>query len=80
MTTQKTKQIVLVTGGSRGIGAAISLELASPDFVVIVNYNHSKSHADLIVDAIIKKGGEAIAVQANIAEENECKKMFEDSY
>ena len=78
MTTQKSKKIALVTGGSRGIGAAISLELASPDFLVIVNYNNSKSHADLIVDAIIKKGGEAIAVQANIAEENECKKMFEE--
>ena len=78
MTTQKSKKIALVTGGSRGIGAAISLELASPDFLVIVNYNHSKSHADLIVDAIIKKGGEAIAVQANIADENQCKKMFEE--
>ena len=78
MTTQKSKKIALVTGGSRGIGAAISLELASPDFLVIVNYNNSKSHADLIVDAIIKKGGEAIAVQANIADENQCKKMFEE--
>lgn len=78
MTTQKTKKNVLVTGGSRGIGAAISLELACPDFLVIVNYNKNKSNADLIVKEIKKNGGDAISIQANIAEESECKRMFEE--
>ena len=78
MTTQNSKKIVLVTGGSRGIGAAISLELASSDFLIVVNYNNSKSHADIIVEEIIKKGGSAISIQANISEESECKRMFEE--
>ncbi len=78
MTTQKSKKIVLVTGGSRGIGAAISIELASSEFIVVVNYNNSKSQADLIVNQIIEKGGEAVSIQANIANSSECKRLFEE--
>ena len=49
--TNQTK-VVLVTGGSRGIGSAISMELGTPEFTVIVNYNHSKEHADNVVEKI----------------------------
>jgi acetoacetyl-CoA reductase len=71
-----TKRVALVTGGSRGIGSAISLELGTPEFIVIVNYNHSKEHADKIVDQIKAKGGEAYAVQGNIADAEETTRMF----
>ena len=73
-----TKKIALVTGGSRGIGAAISMELGSSEHIVIVNYNHSKEHADRTVDAIRANGGEAYAVQGNIADADETARMFQE--
>ena len=73
-----TKRVALVTGGSRGIGSAISLELGTPEFIVIVNYNHSKEHADKVVDQIKAKGGEAYAVQGNIADAEETTRMFNE--
>ena len=73
-----TKRVALVTGGSRGIGSAISLELGTPEFIVIVNYNHSKEHADKVVDQIKTKGGEAYAVQGNIADAEETTRMFNE--
>lgn len=75
LTENKT---VLVTGGSRGIGAAISLELGSKNFNVIVNYNRNKSEADKIVKQIISMGGTAVALQANIAVHDECVKLFKE--
>jgi acetoacetyl-CoA reductase len=77
------KKVALVTGGSRGIGSAISLDLGKPEFIVIVNYNHSKEHADNVVDQIRSNGGEAYSVQGNIASPEEISKMFaeiEDNY
>lgn len=72
------KKVALVTGGSRGIGSAISLELGKPEFIVIVNYNHSREHADKVVEQIRSNGGEAYAVQGNIANSEEISKMFEE--
>lgn len=69
------KKNVLVTGGSRGIGAAISLELGSPDFNVFVNYNNSKEQADEIVNKIKSTGANAIAIQGDIVDANSCQKM-----
>jgi len=77
MNDNNTTKNVLVTGGSRGIGAAISLELGTKEFNVIVNYNHNKSHADNIVEKIIEQGGSAIAVKGNIADPEECKQMIQ---
>lgn len=78
MKDQNSKKIVLVTGGSRGIGAAISLELATSEFIVIVNYNESKEQAHEVVEEITRRGGEAIPIQANIANAEDCKRMFEE--
>ena len=77
MNDNNTTKNVLVTGGSRGIGAAISLELGTKEFNVIVNYNHNKIHADNIVEKIVKRGGSAIAVKGNIADPEECKQMIQ---
>ena len=61
-------KVALVTGASKGIGAAIALELASRGASVAVNYSGSKAGADKVVAEIKKAGGKAIAVQANLAD------------
>ena len=61
-------KVALVTGASKGIGAAIALELAAQGAAVAVNYSGSKAGAEKIVAEIKKAGGKAIAVQANLAD------------
>jgi 3-oxoacyl-[acyl-carrier protein] reductase len=61
-------KVALVTGASKGIGAAIAQELAARGASVAVNYSSSKAGADKVVEAIHTAGGKAIAVQANIAD------------
>ena len=78
MNNPTTKKTILVTGGSRGIGAAISLELGIKNFNIVVNYNRNKEEAAKIVNQINASGGNAIALQANIADQQECEKLFQE--
>ena len=61
-------KVALVTGASKGIGAAIALELAAQGAAVAVNYSGSKAGADKVVADIEAAGGRAIAVQANLSD------------
>ncbi len=61
-------KVALVTGASKGIGAAIALELAANGAAVAVNYSSSTEGANKVVDAIKAAGGKAIAIQANVAD------------
>ena len=61
-------RIALVTGGSRGIGRAIALELASQGAAVAVNYHNSPQAADEVVQGIEAMGGRAIALQADVSD------------
>ncbi|KAA1012063.1 glucose 1-dehydrogenase [Paraburkholderia panacisoli] len=62
-----TGKVAVVTGGSKGIGAAIAKALAAQGASVVVNYASSKAGADSVVDAITRAGGKAVAVAGDVA-------------
>jgi 3-oxoacyl-[acyl-carrier protein] reductase len=71
-------QIALVTGGSRGIGAAIATQFAAEGASVAVNFCTDRESAGKVVETIAAAGGTATAHQANIADEGEVRRMIED--
>ncbi len=60
-------KVAVVTGASKGIGAAIAKSLAAAGASVVVNYASSKAGADVVVDAITKAGGNAVAVKGDVS-------------
>lgn len=70
-------KVALVTGASRGIGAAIALELAADGAAVAVNYAGSKSSAEQVVAAIESRGGRAVALQADVSDPAACTSLVE---
>ncbi|HEY9224742.1 MAG TPA: SDR family oxidoreductase [Variovorax sp.] len=71
------QQILLITGGGRGIGAAVALLAARRGFAVAVNYASNSLAADEVVRTIRAGGGSAIAVQADVGDETQVMAMFE---
>jgi NAD(P)-dependent dehydrogenase (short-subunit alcohol dehydrogenase family) len=71
------QQILLITGGGRGIGAATALLAAQRGFAVAVNYTSNSLAADEVVRTIRTAGGTAIAVQADVGDEAQVLAMFE---
>jgi 3-oxoacyl-[acyl-carrier protein] reductase len=72
-------QVVLVTGGSRGIGAAIALACADAGADVAVGYRQGRDEADAIVESIVGKGRSARAFQADVSHDDEVDVMIEDA-
>ena len=72
-------KVAVVTGASKGIGAAIAKQLAAEGAKVVVNYSSSKKDADKVVDEIAKDGGKAIAVQANVSKQADIERLFADT-
>lgn len=72
-------KVAVVTGASKGIGAGIAKHLAAEGAAVVVNYASSKQDADRVVDEIAKRGGRAIAVQANVAKKAEIERLFAET-
>ncbi|AHK42636.1 MULTISPECIES: SDR family oxidoreductase [Ensifer] len=68
--------VVLVTGGSRGIGAAVCLGAARAGWSVVVNYASNAEAADAVVATIRKGGGSAVAVRGDVGSDADIKSMF----
>jgi 3-oxoacyl-[acyl-carrier protein] reductase len=72
-------RVALVTGGSRGIGRATSLALGREGAKVAVNYSKNKSAADEVVAEIRALGGDAVAIQADVGDRAQVKRMIEET-
>jgi 3-oxoacyl-[acyl-carrier protein] reductase len=73
------KKIAIVTGASRGIGRAVAKRLAQDGFGVVVNYLSNASEADQVVSEIQGIGGNAIAVKADVANQADVERLFEET-
>lgn len=74
-----TGKVAVVTGASKGIGAGIAKSLAAAGASVVVNYASSKEGADKVVAEITSKGGNAIAVQGDVAKAADISRLFAES-
>ena len=72
-------KVAVVTGASKGIGAGIAKYLAAEGASVVVNYASSKDDADQILNQIVKEGGKAITVQADVAKEKDIEHLFAET-
>ena len=82
MSTQSKKlagKIAVVTGASKGIGAAIAKALAVEGAAVVVNYASSRAGADKVVAEITSNGGKAVAVQADVAKKPDIERLFAET-
>src|ERR1700675_1074689 len=71
------RKVAIVTGASRGIGHTIALRLAADGFGVAVNYAGNAANAEEVVNEITRAGGRALAIQADVANPEDVKQLFE---
>lgn len=72
-------KVAVVTGASKGIGASIAKSLAAEGAAVVVNYASSKEGADRVVAEIVKNGGQAVAVQGDVAKSSDVQRIFAET-
>ncbi|WP_140720957.1 SDR family oxidoreductase [Pseudomonas sp. Hp2] len=71
------RQVAIVTGGSRGIGAAISERLAANGYAVAINYAGRRDDAEALASRLTAQGGEAIALQADVSDPVAVRRLFD---
>jgi 3-oxoacyl-[acyl-carrier protein] reductase len=72
-------QVAVVTGASKGIGAAIAEHLAAAGAAVVVNYASSRAGAESVVGRIRQAGGKAVAVQADVSKPDDIRRLFAET-
>ena len=72
-------KVAVVTGASKGIGAAIAEHLAAAGAAVVVNYSSSREGAERVVAEIVRQGGRAVAVQANVSRKADIRRLFAEA-
>lgn len=75
--TDKTSKVAIVTGASRGIGAAIAERLAGDGFTVVINYSASAGPAEALAREIEARGGRALAAKADVSDASAVHGMFD---
>lgn len=77
MNTVKNSQVAIVTGASRGIGAAVARRLANDGFAVAINYASSSKEADALVVELAAQGAKAVAIKADVANPDDVRALFD---
>src|SRR5262245_28565552 len=79
MSQKLAGKVAVVTGASKGIGAAIARHLGAEGAAVVVNYATSKEGADRVVGEIVGRGGKAVAVQADVSRAADIRRLFAET-
>ena len=74
-----TQKIVIISGGSRGIGKAIALKLAQQNYTVIIGYSRNADAANELVQQIKQNQGHAVAIKADVSKSKEVKELFKNT-
>ena len=74
-----SNKTAFITGASSGVGAAVALKLAKLGINVAVNYNSSQAAAEAVVDCVINEGVQAIALQGDVSQEKDCRRIVDQT-